>query len=75
MTIQDAMDKGLEYVRLPIWEPSAYLKLSKLSGGGYGPWCKVHDVSGDMDVLLAQVLNDDIRWEACPDDKPPSVNS
>lgn len=72
MTIQNAIDSGLQYVRLPFWEPSAYLKLTRLENGRYGPWCKVHDVTGDIDLLITEVLNEDTRWEACPNDAPPT---
>lgn len=69
MTIREAMQKNLERVRLPIWaSPGCYLLLSKIPGGGYGPWARLFDdrqqtdmgiEPGSQRILILDIMDHD----------------
>ena len=66
MTIQQALDQRIRYVRLPEWEPSASLELPLLTLGGCGPWATVRDVAGWRWVLITRLVTDLCdQYEAC----------
>ena len=63
MTIKEAIEKKISKLRLPIWNEFAYIELNLLDNGFCGPWVKLHDVSGDTQILVS-ALNDEDRFEA-----------
>ena len=52
MTIREALQSRIRFVRMPTWEPSAYIELPLLEDGGHGPWATVHDVSGETKIFV-----------------------
>lgn len=42
-TFSELAAQGYSKLRLPGWNPSAYLQLDLLEGGQYGPWAKLRD--------------------------------
>ena len=58
MTIQQAINQRIQHVRLPEWEPSAFLELPLLPHGECGPWAIIHDCTGEVSVLIFTLLND-----------------
>ena len=62
MTLKEAMEKGLTKIRLPVWNPHAYLELYKLPSGHYGPWVTLKDVGGfEQKILFTEIEDNDFE--------------
>lgn len=55
MTIKEAMKKGLTKLKLPEWNSSAYVELTKLEAGKYGPWVTLYDSGTKTQMLWAHI--------------------
>lgn len=76
MTITEAMEKGIRFVRLPHWEPTAHIELPILPGGMSGPWAIVRDVSGEQTVFVGGLRTDtDSRYVACDPELTPDSST
>ena len=67
MTIQEAIKKRLDRVRLPWWTSNAYLEFQRTPAGVYGPWVKIIEpiAPEGNDVPLATLIHEDCAdWEA-----------
>ncbi len=63
MTIHEALDRGIRFVRLPHWEPTAHIELPILPNGQHGPWAIVRDVTGEQTVFIGGLRDDtDARY-------------
>lgn len=67
MTIDQAAKAGISRLRLPAWNPDAWLEIHLVDGGFYGPWAKLHDVGVEPDGLLIPIFQiwGESTWEAC----------
>lgn len=64
MTIQEAVDRRVRFVRLPPWCVGAHIELPLLDDG-YGPWAIVREPSGEEKLFMGMLLTDrDDRYEA-----------
>lgn len=73
MTIREALDRRIRFVRLPHWVPFASIELPLLPDGGYGPWATVYDggVPEGIKVLIFTLTKDiDDRYEEVSPDPP-----
>ena len=47
MTILDALNQRVRFLRLPPWHDRTHLELPLLEDGGYGPWVILRDYAGE----------------------------
>lgn len=50
MTIREAIENRVRFIRLPHWNQGARLELPLLEGGGCGPWATLRDYSGETQI-------------------------
>ena len=69
MTLQEATEKAIERVRLPEWNPQAYVRLDlfQLDNGTWlrGPWLHLYDRAGQC--IFGMETPTDIIGVPCPD--------
>ncbi len=61
MNLKEVQEKGLLKIRLPKWNKFAYIRLTKLPDGIYGPWAELIDVNSDPIPMLTMSLAGD-EW-------------
>lgn len=67
MTIDEAIAARVARVRLPNWNPGAYLQFHLLPDGMCGPWVILHDpCSGqpDANIIITELLSAEDRYVA-----------
>lgn len=64
MTVQEALDQRIEKIRLPVWAEGSYISFDFVESG-YGPWAHVKDPSGETDMFVFMLLEEDKsdEWE------------
>ncbi len=76
MTVSEAIDKGIGFIRKPEWNQHARLELVKAADGTQGPWTTLHDIdpAADeqadgqipiqaIDILLSHADDGEGDWE------------
>lgn len=51
MTIGEAINRDVRFIRKPAWNPYARLELVKAPDETQGPWVKLHDIDPDGQIL------------------------
>lgn len=76
MTVSEAIDKGVGFIRKPAWNPYARLELTKDPDGTQAPWARLHDIDPAIvqaddeqvpirriDILLSHADDGKDDWE------------
>jgi len=88
MTVSEAVDKGVNLIRKPAWNPYARLELVKAADGTQAPWARLHNIDPSsqeedgqilikaLDILLSHADDGEGDWEEwvspAPHPKPSS---
>lgn len=60
MTVTEAIDKGINLICKPTWNPYARLELTKTPDGMQAPWARLYDIDPAKQVSAKRVYADEV---------------